>query len=104
MDIQKANGLTKRTVTNGQLVIDKNVAKAKLYPIESIYKGNIAKRGSNTLMGICPFHEEKTPSFAIYRSTNSWYCFACGEGGDVINFYSKLHNCSFTEAVKELSK
>lgn len=53
----------------------------------------------------CPIHNEKTPSFVVYLEQNRWYCFgACGEGGDVIDLYQKLHNIDFREALQELSK
>jgi len=54
-------------------------------------------------MGKCPFHQEKTPSFAIYPITNSFYCFACEEGGDVINFYMKINKCNFQTAREALA-
>ena len=46
---------------------------------------NLQRKGKN-LMGICPFHSERTPSFCVYPSNGSFYCFGCGAGGDVITF------------------
>ena len=51
----------------------------------------------------CPFHAEKTPSFFIYENTQSFYCFGCGVGGDVITFIEKIENLSYVEAVKFLA-
>jgi len=81
-----------------------DVQKARKYPIENLYTGEL-KRTGKILMGVCPFHTEDTGSFMIYPETNSWFCFgACREGGDVIKFYRKLHNCTFKTAIKELSQ
>lgn len=51
----------------------------------------------------CPFHGEKTPSLKIYDSTNSWYCFGCHAGGDVISFAKMYYKVSFSDAVKRLA-
>ena len=45
-----------------------------------------------TYTGLCPFHNEKTPSFTVYPDTQSFYCFGCGAAGDVINFVRKISN------------
>ena len=50
---------------------------------------NLKRRGK-TLVGLCPFHNEKTPSFTVYPESNSFYCFGCGAGGDVITFIMKI--------------
>jgi len=50
----------------------------------------------------CPFHDEKEPSLTFYPDNNSYYCYGCGVGGDVINFYMKINNCDFVTAVKGL--
>jgi DNA primase len=59
--------------------------------------------GSGSLKGLCPFHEEKTPSFHVTPARGLWYCFSCTEGGDVIKFVRKIDNLSFTEAVEHLA-
>ena len=53
--------------------------------------------------GLCPFHSEKTPSFVVYPETQSFYCFGCGAGGDVITFIKKINNLDYVEAVKYLA-
>lgn len=63
---------------------------------------NLKRRGRN-LTGLCPFHNEKTPSFTVYPETQSFYCFGCGAGGDVITFVRKIENLDYTEAVKSLA-
>ena len=56
-----------------------------------------------THTGLCPFHSEKTPSFVVYPETQSFYCFGCGAGGDVITFMKKINNLDYVEAVKMLA-
>lgn len=52
----------------------------------------------------CPFHsDDRDASLKIYPATDSWYCFGCGEGGDMINFVAKMERCSFKEALKKLN-
>jgi len=59
--------------------------------------------GGGSLKGLCPFHEEKTPSFNVTPARGLWYCFSCAEGGDVIAFTRKIDSLSFTEAVERLA-
>lgn len=61
------------------------------------------RRHGRTLSGLCPFHNEKTPSFVVYPDTQSFYCFGCGAAGDVINFVRKYQNLGYVEAVKQLA-
>lgn len=53
--------------------------------------------------GLCPFHNEKTPSFTVYINTQSYYCFGCGAGGDAITFIKNIENLDYGEAVKFLA-
>lgn len=64
---------------------------------------NLRRRGKN-LVGLCPFHNEKTPSFCVYPENNSFYCFGCNKGGDVITFIMGVENLDFSEAVKFLAQ
>lgn len=59
--------------------------------------------GSGTLKGLCPFHDEKTPSFTVRPQGGLWHCFGCGEGGDLISFVEKIDNLSFSDAVQSLA-
>lgn len=52
----------------------------------------------------CPFHSERTASFRVYRSTNSFYCFGCGVGGDQINFVAKILDISYYDALKRVDE
>lgn len=64
---------------------------------------NLKRRGKN-LIGLCPFHNEKTPSFTVYPENGSFYCFGCGVGGDVFTFTKLIENLDYIEAVKLLAE
>jgi len=64
---------------------------------------NLKRRGRN-MVGLCPFHGEKTPSFNVYTENGSFYCFGCGVGGDVISFIMKIENLDYVDAVKYLAQ
>lgn len=64
---------------------------------------NLKRHGRN-MVGLCPFHGEKTPSFNIYTENGSFYCFGCGVGGDVITFIMKIENLDYVDAVKFLAQ
>jgi len=59
--------------------------------------------GGGSLKGLCPFHDEKSPSFTINPAKGFWHCFGCNEGGDVISFVMKLDHLGFGEAVERLA-
>lgn len=64
---------------------------------------SLKRRGRN-LVGLCPFHAEKTPSFNVYPQSSSFYCFGCGAGGDIITFVEKMENLDYIESVKFLAQ
>lgn len=75
--------------------------KAKAYPIEQIANSHgLDTRRSD--MVYCPFHEDKTASLKLYKNTNTFYCFGCNKGGDVIDLLMGLQKISFIQAVKQL--
>jgi DNA primase len=59
--------------------------------------------GGGSLKGLCPFHDERSPSFHVTPSRGMWYCFGCGEGGDVLNFVQKIDHLTFAESVEKLA-
>ncbi|MEU2351247.1 DNA primase [Modestobacter sp. NPDC049651] len=63
----------------------------------------LKRAGGGSLKGLCPFHDEKSPSFHVTPSRNLFHCFGCGEGGDVIAFIQKIDHLSFAEAVELLA-
>jgi len=69
--------------------------------IES-YGVKLKKKGTN-YVGLCPFHEEKAPSFTVNPKTNLYHCFGCNAGGDVIGFVTKQEGIGFREAMEKLS-
>lgn len=62
------------------------------------------KRAGANMKGLCPFHAEKTPSFMVNPARQSFHCFGCGEGGDVLNFMMKYYNLTFPETLKNLAQ
>ena len=61
------------------------------------------KRAGSNFSGLCPFHNEKTPSFTVFPATKSCYCFGCGSGGDVITFIMRTENLDYVEALEFLA-
>ncbi len=62
------------------------------------------KKAGRNFIGLCPFHQEKTPSFTVNRDKQIFYCFGCGEGGNVLTFLMKISHQSFPEAVRYLAR
>lgn len=72
--------------------------------IEDLVSSYISLRSrGRTRVGLCPFHGEKTPSFTVYPENNSFYCFGCGAGGDVITFVKKIERLDYMDAVRFLA-
>ncbi len=72
--------------------------------IESVVSSYVnLKRNGRVLKGLCPFHNEKTPSFTVYPDTQSFFCFGCGAGGEVITFVRRIENLDYLESVKFLA-
>ncbi|MGY1697042.1 MULTISPECIES: DNA primase [unclassified Geodermatophilus] len=63
----------------------------------------LRRAGGGSLKGLCPFHDEKSPSFHVTPARNLFHCFGCGAGGDVISFVQQIDHLSFTEAVERLA-
>ncbi|MGN0564505.1 MAG: DNA primase [Candidatus Heritagella sp.] len=82
--------------------LDELKARSDITEIVSGYV-SLKRRGKN-MVGLCPFHNEKTPSFNIYPENGSFYCFGCGTGGDVITFIRRIENLDYMEAVRFLAQ
>lgn len=82
-------------------VTPEQIQAAKEVPLEEIFEGDLREHG-NRLMGCCPFHGEKTPSFTIFTDDNHFYCFGCNLVGDSIDYIMKARNIDMVHAVKEL--
>jgi len=78
------------------------LAAANIIDVVSGYT-SLRKRGS-TYSGLCPFHQEKTPSFTVSADKGLYYCFGCGEGGDVVRFLERMENLSFSEVIEQLGE
>ncbi|MDP9443354.1 MAG: DNA primase, partial [Actinomycetota bacterium] len=63
----------------------------------------LRKAGAGSLKGLCPFHDEKSPSFHVTPARALWFCFGCGAGGDVISFLQQIEGLTFTDAVERLA-
>ena len=75
-------------------------------PIEEIIGQHVALKnaGVGSLKGLCPFHDERSPSFHVRPGVGRWHCFGCGEGGDVIEFVMRMDGLPFAEAVEYLAE
>lgn len=82
--------------------IDDIRQRADIVEVVSQYV-KLEARGKNYL-GLCPFHQEKTPSFNVQREKQLYYCFGCGAGGDIFNFLMEIENLPFMEAAKILAE
>ena len=65
---------------------------------------SLKKAGAQNYSGLCPFHKEKTPSFRVHETKQFYYCFGCGEKGDVYSFVQKIENITFPEAVRAVAQ
>ena len=65
---------------------------------------HLGKRSGSNMFGLCPFHNEKTPSFSVSPDRQIYHCFGCGKGGGVINFIMEIENLTFPEAVEKLAR
>jgi DNA primase len=74
-------------------------------PIDDVIRDHVTLRsaGGGSLKGLCPFHDEKTPSFHVTPARGFYHCFSCQEGGDVITFVQKMEGVGFAEAVERLA-
>jgi DNA primase len=101
-----ASGQEHRLPSVGGRINEEDIAAVRdRARIEEIVGSYVTLRSSGgTMKGLCPFHDEKTPSFQVTPSRGYWYCFgACAEGGDVIDFMRKIDNLTFVEAVERLA-
>ncbi|MFC5369946.1 DNA primase [Arcanobacterium bovis] len=90
-------GLIKREI------IDEVRERTRIEDVISEYI-TLKSAGTGSLKGLCPFHDEKTPSFNVRPHVGRWHCFGCGEGGDAISFVEKIEHISFVESVEMLAR
>jgi len=82
--------------------LDEVRSRARIDDVVSSYV-TLKPAGAGTLKGLCPFHDEKTPSFQVTPARGLYYCFGCGKGGDTVDFVQEINNLSFREAVEFLA-
>ena len=83
-------------------IIDEIVHRSDIEQVIGSYV--TLKRAGSNLNGLCPFHNEKTPSFTVFPATKSFYCFGCGAGGDAITFVMRTENLDYRSAVELLAQ
>ena len=81
-----------------------NLELAKAVPMDDIFDGTLRNEAGNRARGLCLFHNDKGPSFVVYRNNNSWYCFGGCGGGDTIDFVMRRDNVDFKTAINILLK
>ena len=82
--------------------VSKLKSKCDIVQVISSYL-TVNKRG-NVYWALCPFHHEKTPSFAIHEDEQFYHCFGCGEGGDVIKFVQNMESITYRQAMEKLAE
>ena len=89
----------------GRIRDDDVVSVRERARIDDVVREHVSLRpaGGGSLKGLCPFHEERSPSFHVTPAKGFYHCFGCQEGGDVITFVQKLEHLTFTEAVEKLA-
>jgi DNA primase len=78
--------------------------KSRVDIVELVSEYVTLKKAGRNYSGLCPFHQEKTPSFTVNREKQIFYCFGCGQGGNAITFLMKIANKTFPEAIKDLAE
>src|SRR5947208_1681015 len=86
----------------GRSAIDEILAKIDIVDLISDHVP--LKRSGNNYLGLCPFHQEKTPSFNVNSEKQIFRCFGCNVGGNIFEFYKTFHGLTFKEALKELAQ
>lgn len=82
---------------------DVQLIKDRLDVVDFLQEYFPLKQSGNSWKGLCPFHNEKTPSFMVSREKQFWYCFGCSEGGDILSFVQKIEGIEFVEALRLLA-
>src|SRR5258707_9184464 len=78
--------------------------KAKIDVVEEIGLVVALQKSGKAFKGLCPFHNERTPSFYVFGESQTWKCFGCNEGGDIFTFVEKQQNLEFRDALTYLAE
>lgn len=95
------NNTAKKYNNISREIIDEAISKVSIVDIIS-EKVALSQSSRNQWKGLCPFHNEKTPSFFVNEEKNFYYCFGCGESGNVISFLMKIDGLNFKEAIAKI--
>lgn len=91
-------------MTRMQVEYAKRQIENNLTIVDALEKYGVSlKQKGSDFFGLCPFHNEKTPSFIVHPNTNKFHCFGCNEDGDMIDFVQKFFKCNFIDALKRIS-
>ena len=77
--------------------------KSRVNIVDLVSEYVTLKKAGRNFVGLCPFHKEKTPSFSVNPEKQIFYCFGCGEGGDIFAFLMKINGASFAESARYLA-
>jgi len=90
----------------GRREFESMLERARAYPIINVAEnaGMRLRPSGKRFVSLCPFHNEKTPSFMLYSETNTFYCFGCNEFGDVIKLTMQIYGINFVDAVKLINE
>ena len=84
-------------------VIEEIRSRSDIVEVISSFGVQLKRSGGSSFKGLCPFHQEKTPSFHVDISRQSYHCFGCGKGGDVFRFFMDKENVDFVNAAQILA-
>ena len=88
------------------MILKEDIEKSRPPPICTTFVSatvTLKPSGTGTYVGLCPFHDEKTPSFSVRPALGVWHCFGCGLGGDVFGYVEHQENVDFRDAVELLA-
>lgn len=105
MRLRRQLAITQYKKPKNGAITEELIQQARCVPLIDIANQRIKlRRSGKAFVGLCPFHNEKTPSFYIYPTNNNFYCYGCQKGGGAISFIMELEKNSFREAIKYLTR
>lgn len=85
-----------------RVAIDEIISRIDI--VDLISENVVLKKSGSGFQGLCPFHQEKSPSFSVNQQKQIFKCFGCGVGGNIFEYYKSYHHLSFFDTLKELAK
>src|SRR6187455_1101124 len=102
--IDTASSSYRNTGTSTMAANSVEQIKDRLDIVDIISETVNLKKTGRSYKGLCPFHQEKTPSFVVFPDSQHFHCFGCGKGGDIFTFQMEVEKVEFPEALRELAK